>query len=122
YFHRQTTGALMSRVLTDVAVMQEGVANIITGLFRDGFGAVGLLGILFYRNWKLAIISFLVIPLTVYPAQKIGKKIKSIAKKGLGKIGDIAAILQETFSGIKVIKAFGLEAREIEKFRQTNLE
>src|SRR6185369_2594496 len=56
FFGRNTTGVLMSRILTDVAVMQEGVANIITGLFRDGFGAVGLLGILFYRNWKLAII------------------------------------------------------------------
>ena len=122
FFNRQPTGAMMSRIMNDVTMMQEGVANIITGLFRDGLSTVALLGIIFYRNWSLAIISFLVIPLSVYPAQKIGKKIKSIARQGQGKMGDISAILQETFSGIKVIKAFGLEGREIEKFKRTNLE
>jgi ATP-binding cassette, subfamily B, bacterial MsbA len=122
FFNKQPTGALMSRIMNDVTMMQEGVANIITGLFRDGFSAVSLLSIIFYRNWKLALISFLVIPLTVYPAQKIGRKIKGLSKKGQGKMGDISAILQETFSGIKVIKAFGLEQRAVEKFQKTNQE
>ena len=122
FFNRQPTGALMSRIMNDVTMMQEGVANIITGLFRDGLSTVFLLGVIFYRNWQLALISFLVIPLSVYPAQKIGKKIKSLARQGQGKMGDISAILQETFSGIKVIKAFGLESREVEKFKKTNLE
>jgi ATP-binding cassette, subfamily B, bacterial MsbA len=122
FFNRQPTGVLMSRVMNDVNMMQEGVASIITGLFRDGFSAVFLLGIIFYRDWRLAIISFIAIPLTVYPAQKLGKRIKNFSKKGQGKMGDIASILQETFSGIKVIKAFGLEDREIDKFKKTNLE
>jgi ATP-binding cassette, subfamily B, bacterial MsbA len=122
FFNRQPTGALMSRIMNDVTMMQEGVATIITGLFRDGLSACALLGVIFFRNWKLAIISFLVIPLTVYPAQKIGKKVKSLARHGQGKMGDITAILQETFSGIKVIKAFGLEGREIARFQKTNRE
>ena len=122
FFNKQPTGALMSRIMNDVTMMQEGVANIITGLFRDCLSTVFLLGVIFYRNWELAIISFLVIPLSVYPAQKIGKKIKNLARQGQGKMGDISAILQETFSGIKVIKAFGLEQREVEKFKRSNLE
>jgi subfamily B ATP-binding cassette protein MsbA len=122
FFNRHPTGELMSRVMNDVMVMQEGVGNIITGLFRDGLSSVSLLGIIFYRNWQLAIISFLVIPLSVVPAQKLGKRIKNLARQGQGKMGDISAILQETFSGIKVIKAFGLEARETEKFQKTNME
>jgi ATP-binding cassette, subfamily B, bacterial MsbA len=122
FFNKQPTGALMSRIMNDVTMMQEGVANIITGLFRDGLSVVSLLAIIFYRNWQLAIISFLVIPASVYPAQKIGKKIKNLARQGQGKMGDISAILQETFSGIKVIKAFGLEDREIDKFKRTNRE
>jgi ATP-binding cassette, subfamily B, bacterial MsbA len=116
FFNSQPTGALMSRVLNDVNVMQDGVATIITGVFREGIGAISLLGVIFYRNWQLAIITFLVIPLTVYPAQRIGKRIKQLSRDSQGKMGDIASILQETFSGIKVIKAFGLEEREIEKF------
>ncbi|SNB45017.1 lipid A export permease/ATP-binding protein MsbA [Geobacter sp. DSM 9736] len=122
FFHAHPTGTLMSRVLNDVNAMQEGVGNVITGLFRDGFGALFLLGMIFYLNWKLAIIAFLVIPLTVVPAQKIGRRIKSLSSASQGKMGDISSILQETFSGIKVIKAFGLEEREIGKFHAKNLE
>ncbi|MDA8412359.1 MAG: lipid A export permease/ATP-binding protein MsbA [Desulfobacteraceae bacterium] len=121
FFGSQSTGTLMSRVLNDVIVMQEGMISLILGVFRDGISAAALLGVIFYRNWQLALISFLVIPLTVYPAQKIGKRLKSISRQSQEKMGDIASILQETFSGIKVIKAFSLEQRSIEKFRETNL-
>jgi subfamily B ATP-binding cassette protein MsbA len=122
FFNRNPAGALMSRVLNDVSMMQEAVGNIITGLFRDGFSAVSLLAVIFYRNWKLALITFIVIPMTVYPAQKIGRRIKRLAKHGQEKMGEIASILQETFSGIKVIKAFGLEDREVQKFYRANRE
>ncbi len=121
FFQRHTTGGLMSRTLNDVNMMQSGVGSVITGLFRDGLSAVSLLGVIFYRDWKLALISFIVIPVSVYPAQKIGKRIKRLSKEGQGKMGNIAGILQETFSGIKVIKAFGLEDREIDKFKNHNL-
>lgn len=120
FFQRHTTGGLMSRALNDVNMMQSGVGAVITGLFREGLSAVSLLGVIFYRDWQLALISFIVIPVIVYPAQLIGKRIKRLAKEGQGKMGDISGILQETFSGIKVIKAFGLEEREIEKFRSHN--
>ncbi len=122
FFGSQTTGTLMSRVLNDVTVMQEGMISIIVGVFRDGIAATALLGVIFYRNWQLAIISFLVIPLTVYPAQKIGKRLKGISRQSQEKMGDIASILQETFSGIKVIKAFSLERRSVDKFKKTNLD
>jgi len=120
FYNRHATGVLMSRVLNDVNTMQDGVANMITGVFRDGFSALFLLGVIFYRNWQLAIISFLVIPAAAYPAQLIGKKIKRFSKMGQEKMGDLSSVLQETFSGIKVIKAFGLEDREMEKFRNRN--
>jgi len=120
FFNNHPTGILMSRVLNDVSVMQEGIANVITGLFRDGFGAVFLLGVIFYRNWQLAIMAFLVIPITVYPAQKIGNKIKRLSGHSLGKIGDISSLIQQIFSGIKVVKAFGLEPIEIVRFEKYN--
>jgi ATP-binding cassette, subfamily B, bacterial MsbA len=120
FFTRNETGVLMSRVVSDVSLMQEGVGSVISGLFRDGLSAVSLLGVIFFRDWKLALISFVVIPLTVLPAQKIGKRIKGLARSGQEKMGDLASILQETFSGIKVIKAFGLESREVERFKRCN--
>ncbi len=122
YFSRNQIGALISRVLNDVAVMQEGVANVITGLFRDGFGALFLLCVIFYLNWKLAIIAAFVLPATVYPAQKIGRRIKHAARESQGRMGTLTSILQESYAGIKVLKAFGLEEREVAKFIAANRE
>jgi len=122
FFNNNSTGMLMSRILNDVGVMQNGVANIVTGVIRDGFTALGLLGVVFYRNWQLALISLVVIPLTLLPAQKIGKRIKNYAIKGQGKLGDITGVLQESFSGIKVIKAFAMEIPACNKFLAFNRE
>lgn len=116
FYHKHTTGALMSRVLSDVAVMQNGIANVVTSVCRDGFSALSLLVVIFYRSWQLALITFIVIPLTVYSAQKIGKRIKRLSGQSQEKIGDVAAILQETYTGIKVVKAFGLEERMVQRF------
>lgn len=116
FFQRQATGNLMSCVTNDITTMQEGMSQVVTGLFRDVISLVALLGVIFYRNWQLAIIAFVVIPLTAYPAQLIGKKIKNSARRSLDVLGGIGNILQESFSGIKVIKAFGLESRFIERF------
>ena len=117
FYNKNTTGALMSRVLSDVAVMQNGIANVVTSICRDGFSAISLLVVIFYRSWQLALITFVVIPLTVFAAQKIGKRIKRLSGQSQEKIGDVAAILQETYTGIKVVKAFGLGEWMVQRFR-----
>lgn len=122
FFNRRSTGELMSHATNDISAMQQGIANVMVGLFRDILSAFSLLGVIFYRNWQLAIFTFVVIPLTAYPAQLIGKKIKNASGKSLNIMGGITAILQETFSGIKVIKAFGLEKLATERFRTANLD
>lgn len=119
FYHKNTTGALMSRVLSDVAVMQNGIANVVTSICRDGFSAISLLVVIFYRSWQLALITFVVIPLTVFSAQKIGKRIKRLSGQSQEKIGDVAAILQETYTGIKVVKAFGLGEWMVQRFRSS---
>jgi subfamily B ATP-binding cassette protein MsbA len=120
YFNSSQTGALMSRVLNDVSLMQDGVATVVTGLFRDGLSAIFLLGVIFYLNWKLALIAFLVLPLSIYPARQLGRRIKNAVRLSQEKIGDLSSILQESYSGVKVIKAFNLEEREIDKFAEAN--
>ncbi|CAG0962481.1 Putative multidrug export ATP-binding/permease protein [Geobacteraceae bacterium] len=120
HFSDNPAGVLISRVMSDVGQMQQGVANVVTGLLRDGVTAIGLLGVIFYRNWQLALITFIVLPLTALPAQKIGMRIKKLAKQSLEQMGEITSILQETFTGIKVIKAFRLEQRVIDRFSRTN--
>ena len=120
FFQRKATGDLMSCMTNDITTMQEGMSQVVTGLFRDLISFAALLGVIFYRNWELAIITFIVIPLTAYPAQLIGKKIKNSARRSLDVMGGIGVTLQESFSGIKVIKAFGLEQQSIQRFRHQN--
>ena len=117
FFHSQSTGGLMSRVLSDVAAMQGGIASVVTSICRDGVSAISLLCVIYYRNWKLALISSIVIPFTILVAQKIGKRIKRLAIQSQEKLGELVGILQESFAGIKVIKSFSLEAREVERFQ-----
>jgi subfamily B ATP-binding cassette protein MsbA len=121
FFYRNQTGSLMSRIVNDVAAMQSGVGGIVSGLFRDTIGLVSLLGVIFYRDWQLALISIMVIPFTIYPASILGKKIKLAARRGQEEAGYFASILQETLSGIKVVKAFSLENTMTEQFRLANL-
>ncbi|MDD2540743.1 MAG: ABC transporter transmembrane domain-containing protein [Desulfuromonadaceae bacterium] len=122
FFHRKATGDLMSSMTNDITTMQEGMSQVVTGLFRDLISFAALLGVIFYRNWQLAIITFVVIPMTAYPAQLIGKKIKNSARRSLDVMGGIGVIMQESFSGIKVIKAFGLERQSTERFQHKNSE
>ena len=121
FYNRQTTGDLMSRLTNDITTMQEGLGQVVTGIFRDLISMVALLGVIFYRNWELATISFIVFPLTIYPAQLIGKKIKNAARRSLDVMGGLGTTMQETFAGIKVIKAFGLEEQVSYRFKQENL-
>ena len=122
FFHKKSTGELMSHLTNDIGAMQEGIASVVCGLFRDMISAVSLFVVIFYRNWELALITFIVIPMTAYPAQLIGKKIKNASGRSLNVMGGITAILQETFSGIKVIKAFGMETTAISRFKAANLD
>ncbi len=120
FFNRNQAGSLLSRVVSDVSTMQEGVGGLITGIFRDALGLITLLGVIFYRDWQLALISILVIPLTIYPASVLGKRIKQTARKGQEEAGLFASILQETLSGIKVVKAFSLEEVMTDRFKAAN--
>ncbi len=121
YFSRNSTGNLMSRILNDVGILQRSAADVLVDGVRESFTLIGLMALAFYNDWKLASIAFVVLPLAVVPGSFIGRKIKVNTRRGQETIGNLTRLLQETLSGIKVIKAFGTEQRETESFRQENL-
>ncbi|BCR05203.1 lipid A export permease/ATP-binding protein MsbA [Desulfuromonas versatilis] len=121
FFSKNSSGGLMSRVLNDVGIMQRSAADILVEAVREGFTLVGLTGLAFYTDWRLACLAFVILPVAVVPASVIGRKIKDNTRKGQSTMGNLTAVLQETFSGIKVIKAFGTERAEDRRFRDENL-
>ena len=120
-FHtRNKSGNLMSRILNDVNYMQRSAADVLVDTLRESFTMVGLVGLAFYTDWKLASVAFIVLPVTILPAALISRKIRENTKRGQSRIADLTAVLQETISGVKVIKAFGKEQYENSKFRNEN--
>jgi len=121
FFGRHPTGTLMSRVLNDVGIMQRSAADVLVDGVRESFTLIGLVGLVFYRDWKLALLAFIILPVAIVPATIIGRKIKENTRKGQHTMGGLTGVLQETFAGIKVIKAFGSEQRESQRFKTENL-
>jgi subfamily B ATP-binding cassette protein MsbA len=121
YYVRNSTGKMMSRILNDVGVMQRSAADVLVEAIRESFTLVGLTASAFYSDWRLACVAFLVLPLALLPASIIGRKIKEYTQRSQQTMGDLTAVLQESFSGVKVIKAFGTEAYETIRFKAENL-
>lgn len=118
FFHNQRSGLLMSRITYDVNMMQAAVSNVLGRLIGSVLNIIGLISLVFYLDWKLALISLTVFPLAIYPIVHIGKSLRKISKDSQDKMADVTTVLHEALSGIRVVKAFAMEHREIERFRQ----
>jgi len=120
FFQKNPTGILMSRITNDVNFIQGAVSEAVTSLLKDSFTLVGLVFVIFYRDWKLALIACFVFPLTVYPIAKFGEKMRAVATSTQVTMGSLTSLLQETISGTRIVKAFGMEAYEGKRFGREN--
>ena len=120
YFSEQKTGELMARVTYDSELLHRGVADGLTRLFTQTFDLVLYLSITFILNWKLSLVVFAVFGLILPPVIVIGNVIKKLSSHSQEKIGTISTMLQETISGIRVVKAFSMENYETRRFDRHN--
>jgi ATP-binding cassette, subfamily B, bacterial MsbA len=118
YFDQTATGRLMSRIINDVNLIQGAVSSAVTGILKDSFTILGLVGVIFYRDWQLAILAMLVFPIAVIPIVKFGRKLRKISTQSQKTMAEISIHLHETLSGNRIVKAFNTEDYEIERFRQ----
>lgn len=116
FFHKEKTGTLMSRVTNDVTVIKAMVSSLITTSVKDCFTLIGLVVVIFYQIWELALFAFLVLPLAFYPIVSLGRKVRRVSTKCLEAIADMSSFLHETFAGNKIVKAFGMESYEKKRF------
>ncbi len=121
FFDRMPTGVLMSRVTNDVNLIQGAVSNAITGILKDPLTLVGLVAVMFTRDWHLSLIAMVVLPFAFFPVVKFGRMLRRISTKSQESMGDISVILPETISGSRIVKAFGMEEYEKERFNRENI-
>ncbi len=120
-FHdTNTSGRLVSRVVNDVGMMANAASSVVKDIFQNGLTFLAMVGVILYQNWRLAAISLVVIPLSALTMVRVGKRLKRLATSGQEQMGDMASTLQETFAGIRVVKAFGREEAEAERFKERN--
>ena len=118
FFHGQQSGLLISRVTYDVTLMQSAVSSVLGRLLGSVLHILGLVGMIFYLDWKLASLSLIVFPVAVYPIVYIGKALRRISRDSQAKMADVTTVLHESFGGIRVVKAFTMEKEEIKRFQR----
>ena len=121
-FHdANTSGRLVSRVIHDVNQMANAIPSILKDLFQQGLTFLALVGVAFYQNWRLASILIFVVPLSALVLVKISRRLRKLSTRGQESMGDMASVLKEAFSGIRIVKAYGKEEVEGQRFENTNL-
>lgn len=120
-FHdANTSGRLVSRVVNDVGIMANAASSVVKDIFQNGLTFIAMIGVIIYQNWKLAGLSLIVIPLSALTMVRVGQRLKRLATSAQEQLGDMSSTLQETFSGIRMVKAFGREEAEAERFGERN--
>jgi subfamily B ATP-binding cassette protein MsbA len=120
YFIRTPTGTLISRITNDVNMVQLSVTESVTEFIRQTLTLIGLVTVVFWRDWRLAIIAMLVFPLVIYPISKFGQRLKRYSTKSMKVMGNVMSILDEAISGIRIVKAYNMEEYETKRFSDEN--
>ena len=120
FFDRNKTGNLMSRMTSDVNQIQSAVTEVVTGTIKDFFSVLALLGVVFYRDWKLAGFAVIILPLAFFPIVKFGRSLRKLSTKGQQSMGNIMVILHETLGANRIVKAFCMEDYEKQRFAREN--
>ncbi|HEX3523121.1 MAG TPA: ABC transporter transmembrane domain-containing protein [Stellaceae bacterium] len=112
YFHAHPSGTLISRFTSDAALLRGAAANVLAGIGKDALTVIFLVGVMFYQDWLLALISFFVFPLAIRPIVAIGRRIRRVTASAQAEIGQFTTLLNQTFQGARHVKAYGMEEYE----------
>ena len=120
FYSKAKTGELIARVINDVFIIQGSLTNVVSDIFKQPITILFLVGWLLYLDPVLACVSLVFFPIALFPIVQFGRRIRKASRMSQEKMADLVSILQETFTGIRVVKAFGMERHEIEKFTEEN--
>jgi len=119
FFQHQPIGRLMSSAINDVERVRSALSDWLADSFHQLFRLVAFAAVLLLVNWRMALASIVLLPLVIWPIGKLGRRIRRSVEKSQTRLAELNQILQETVSGNRVVKAFGMEDFEIQKFRTT---
>jgi subfamily B ATP-binding cassette protein MsbA len=120
FYTRRHTGDLLQRFSADVGAVDQAVTYAVVAYLRDGITVVLMLITCFVMNWKMSLVSFGAIPLTLFPIVRLAKKLKKVTGHARKTGGELLEMVQETVSGIRVVQAYGMEDWEAKRYGDAN--
>ncbi|WP_290811504.1 ABC transporter transmembrane domain-containing protein [Ferrovibrio sp.] len=119
WLHDMHSGRLISSFLFDATLLREAVTKALTGMVKDSLSLIFLTGVMFSMNWQFALIVCVIFPFVGLSTRRLGRKTRKSSAKGQQETGKLTTILSETFEGARMVKAYGMEQREIDRARQS---
>ncbi len=116
FFGRRTTGQLMSRITNDVNQVQQAVSETIGDLLREGLSVIGYAVMMFYFDWRLALVSVTSAPLVIYPLVRLGQRVRRSSRRSQEHLEQLSHLTAEAFTGHRIVKAFAAESHEAARF------
>ena len=120
YLHEHHTGTWMSRMINDIALIERAVTSAVNDLLRQGLTMLGLIGVAFYRDWLLATYAILILPLASLFIMQLARQLRALNRRAQEHLEMLSALLAEVFSSLTIVKGFGREAYEHERFQCRN--
>jgi subfamily B ATP-binding cassette protein MsbA len=120
FFSRRTTGQLMSRITNDVNQVQQAVSETIGDVIREGLTAIGFVVLMFWHDWKLALVAFTGAPIVVYPLVRLGQRVRRSTRRSQEELEHLSHLTAEAFTGHRIVKAFGAEGHEAARFAEAS--
>ena len=115
FIDEKHTGKFISNLTYDVSLITNLVSTVILNLFKDSLTLIGLLGVMFYQNWKLALIAIIMIPLATFAAKNLGKRMGKVTTEAQIEAGILSTHFIEIFKNHKIVKIFQQEEKENSK-------
>jgi ATP-binding cassette, subfamily B, bacterial MsbA len=112
FFHANPTASLVSRFTNDANLLRNASANVLVGIGKDAVTVVFLVGLMFYQDWALALVSFVVFPVAIRPISSVGRRMRRVSANTQDELGTFMTLLDQTFQGARHVKAYGMEAYE----------
>lgn len=110
--NKEATGRYLSRFTNDVNVVREAISRVLTNAIRDSLTLVFLVGTMIYLDWLLSLIVLVIYPLAAVPIAALGKRMRNVSANAQSYMGDMTALLNESLSGARMVKTYGLEEYE----------
>jgi subfamily B ATP-binding cassette protein MsbA len=115
FFHANPSGTLVSRFINDANLLRSATTDVLAGIGKEAVTALFLIVLMFYQDWRLALLAFIVFPVALMPVARIGRRMRRVSANTQVEVGQLTTLLSQTFQGARHVKAYGMEAYETKR-------